>query len=171
MKKCSNVSNNYRKSKTPKTSYIFFKKLGLSIVYSKCGHEYKKIFKEEESIKILGLITNISKEFRLKNIDETRNYFIEEINQNEFISKKRKKFCTASNYIEHLIILVTGCVSIPAFASLETPLGIKSSLVGSKIYAKTAGIKKYKSIIKKKKKKHDKIVKSKLNRSKFEKRR
>ena len=51
IKICCNVSNNYRKSKTPKT-YIFEKKLGLSIVCSKCGHEYKKILKEEESIKI-----------------------------------------------------------------------------------------------------------------------
>ena len=52
IKICCNVSNNYRKSKTPKTSYIFEKKLGLSIACSKCGHEYKKILKEEESIKI-----------------------------------------------------------------------------------------------------------------------
>ena len=32
------------------------------VVYSKCGHEYEKILKEEESIeilKILGLINNI----------------------------------------------------------------------------------------------------------------
>ena len=29
---------------------------------------------------------NVSQEFRLKNIDETRNYFIEEINQNELMS-------------------------------------------------------------------------------------
>ena len=29
---------------------------------------------------------NISQEFRLKNIDEFRNYFIEEINRNELIS-------------------------------------------------------------------------------------
>ena len=29
---------------------------------------------------------NISQEFRLKNIDETRNYFLEEIEQNELIS-------------------------------------------------------------------------------------
>ena len=27
---------------------------------------------------------NISQEFRLKNIEETRNYFIKEIDQNEF---------------------------------------------------------------------------------------
>ena len=32
-----------------------------------------------------------SQEFRLKNIDETRNYLIKEINRNELMSKKRKK--------------------------------------------------------------------------------
>ena len=48
-----------------KLKYQCFKKtLSFSIVFSKCGHEYEKIFKEEESIeilKILGLITNIEK--------------------------------------------------------------------------------------------------------------
>ena len=34
---------------------------------------------------------NISKEFRLKNIDEAKNYFIKEIKQNGLISKKHKK--------------------------------------------------------------------------------
>ena len=34
---------------------------------------------------------NISQEFRLKNVDEIRNYLIEEINQNELMSKKKKK--------------------------------------------------------------------------------
>ena len=33
---------------------------------------------------------NISQEFRLKNIDKISNYLIEEINQNELISKKYK---------------------------------------------------------------------------------
>ena len=33
---------------------------------------------------------NICQEFRLKNIDETRYYSIEEINWNELISKKHK---------------------------------------------------------------------------------
>ena len=31
---------------------------------------------------------NISQKFRLKNADETRNCFIEEINQNELMNKK-----------------------------------------------------------------------------------
>ena len=36
---------------------------------------------------------NLSQELRLKNIDGTRNYFIEEINQNELMNKKHKKAC------------------------------------------------------------------------------
>ena len=44
---CS-VSNKYRKFKKTKRSNIFKKILSLCIVYSKCGNEYEKIFKEEE---------------------------------------------------------------------------------------------------------------------------
>ena len=50
---------------------------------------------------------NISQEFRLKRIDETRNYFLEEIQQNELMSKKHKKVCTSLNYIEHYFILAS----------------------------------------------------------------
>ena len=42
---------------------------------------------------------NISQEFRLKNIDERGNYLIEEIKQNELMSRKHKKVCTTLNYI------------------------------------------------------------------------
>ena len=45
---------------------------------------------------------NIHQEFRLKNMDETRNYLIEEINQNELISNKHKNVYRVLNYIEHL---------------------------------------------------------------------
>ena len=48
---------------------------------------------------------NINQEFRLKNIDKTRNYFVEEIEQTELMSKKLKKICTTVNYIEHFFIL------------------------------------------------------------------
>ena len=105
---------------------------------------------------------NIILEFRLKNIDETRNYFIKEINQNELMSEKHKKVYEVLNYTEHLLISmsrVTGCASIFVFASLVSiPVGITSSEIGLKICVITAGIQKYKSIIKKKKQKHDKIV-------------
>ena len=72
---------------------------------------------------------NISKEFRLKNKDEKINYLIEEINRNEWMSKKHNKFCATLNYIELFLILastITRSVSISAFASLiGIPIGIK----------------------------------------------
>ena len=58
------------------------------------------------------------------------------------------------NYIEHFLILastITGCISISAFASLlGIPVGYTSSAIGLTICAIAAGIKKYKSILKKK---------------------
>ena len=112
----------------------------------------------------------MSQEFRLKNIDETRNFFLEEIKQTEVMSRKYKKVCTILNYIEDFHILaftITGCISISSSISLIGILiGITSFAIGLKTCAITARIKKYKSIIKKEKKKNDKIIllaKSKLN--------
>ena len=86
------------------------------------------------------------------------------------MKKKHKKVCRVLNYINHSLLVnptITGCASIPAFASLAgKPVRITSYAIGLKICVITAEIKKYKSIIKKKKRKLDKIVllaKSKLN--------
>ena len=96
---------------------------------------------------------NVSQKFRLRNMDRTRNYFLEEIEQNEFMRTKHKEVCAASYYIEHFLMLApttTVCTSIFAFTSLIGILiGIRSSAIGLKICAITAGIKKYESIIKK----------------------
>ena len=79
---------------------------------------------------------NICQEFRLKNINETRNYFFEEIKQNELMSKRRKRVYTTVKYIEHFLILastVTGCVSISSLTSLiDIPIGITNSAIGLK---------------------------------------
>ena len=96
-----------------------------------------------------------SLKFRLKKIDETRNYLLEEIKHSNLMSEMHKKTRKCLHYIEYLLILastITGYVSISAFSSLAaTPVGITSSAIGLKICAITTGIKKYKSIIKKKK--------------------
>ena len=88
----------------------------------------------------------------LKNIDETKNHFLEEIKQNE-LSKRLKKVCKILNYTGHLLILssiITGCVSFFCFASLvNIPAAFASSAAGIKICAITALIKKCKSTIKK----------------------
>ena len=72
---------------------------------------------------------------------------------------KNKKFWTTLSYIErpNLAFSVTVCISISPFASLiDISKGIMSSIIGPNLCAIIARIKKYKSIIKKKRKKHDK---------------
>ena len=100
---------------------------------------------------------NISQEFRLKNIDETRNYFLKEIEQNKLMRRKHKKVYTTLNYIEQFLILastITGFVSFSASASfLSIHIGIRSFAIRLNICAITSGIKKYKPIIR-----HDEFV-------------
>ena len=78
------------------------------------------------------------------------------------MSEKCKKTHKYLNYIEPSLIwasAVAGFVSIYVFTLLVSLLvGITRSAVGLKICTITAGIKNYKIIFEKKKKKHDKIV-------------
>ena len=64
---------------------------------------------------------NISQEFILRNIDETRKFFLEEIEQNESLGIKYKKVCTTLNYIEHFLILTPELLDIFQF-QLKTVL-------------------------------------------------
>ena len=109
---------------------------------------------KEYLIQLYSYFQNIEKEntyfkFALKNND-TRNKFLEEI-----MNKEKKKNCKTLNYDEHLLIIAsttTGCVSISSFTSV-TGIFVR--------------IKKHMSM-KKKRKKHDKIVffaKTKLNKA------
>ena len=87
---------------------------------------------------------------------KTKNYFLEEIKQNQLMSRKHKMVCATLNYIDHFLILVstvTWCISISIFVSLlGSPIGIKSSVIGLKGYAIATRIKKYWWITKKRKK-------------------
>ena len=69
----------------------------------------------------------MTQEFRLKNIEKyIRNYLIENINENELMSKKHKNVFRILNYIEYLLVsvfTVAGCGSISAFSSLVSVLG------------------------------------------------
>ena len=74
------------------------------------------------------------------------------------------------NYINRWLIVIStiaGCISISLFASLVSIwIGITNSAIGLKICVITLGIKKYNSINKKNKKKHNEIIllaKSQLN--------
>ena len=102
------------------------------------------------------MVEEASLEFILRKIDEARNYLLDEIKHNYLMSESIKITCKYLNYVKHFLVLaipITGCVSISAWVSLVViPVGITSSAVGIKICAISAGIKKYKSLIKIKRK-------------------
>ena len=78
------------------------------------------------------------------------------------MSRKHKKVCRTLNCIERFLCLasvVNGCISISPFASLlGIPVGITSAAIGLKICTVTTRIKKFKSLIEKRKKKRNKIA-------------
>ena len=76
------------------------------------------------------MVEEASLELILRKIDETRNYFLDEIKHNDLMSEKYKKTSNYLNYVGRLHIFVSTvarCVSISAFASLVcVPVGITS---------------------------------------------
>ena len=87
--------------------------------------------------------------------------FLEKIKHNDLMGEKHEKVCWALSYFEHFLAFLhatRGCVSISAFALfVGVSVGIASSIIGLNIFEITAGINRYKSIIKKKRK-YKKIV-------------
>ena len=61
---------------------------------------------------------NMNQEFRLKKIDEIKDYLIEEINRNQLMCKKDKKLCRVLNYIEHSLILISAITGVFPFLLL-----------------------------------------------------
>ena len=88
----------------------------------------------------------------MRQIRGTNNYFIKELDPNEFLSNKSKMVCTTLNYIEHFLTLffgVTVCISFSGFASLlNIYKRIMASTIGSNLCAIIPRIKNYKWIIK-----------------------
>ena len=101
------------------------------LLYPVCYTRYHVLF----YLWLIGSVLNHCKVPKYYDQD-CRNYFLEEVKQNELISSKLKKVCTSLNYIENVLILasiITGCISISAFASLiSIPIGITSSAIGLK---------------------------------------
>ena len=73
----------------------------------------------------------VIQKFRLKKIDETRDYFLEEIKQNKLMSKKQKTVCTTLNYIEHFLILISTIAALILLSALSSLLGITIRITSS----------------------------------------
>ena len=113
--------------------------------------------------------TNLAEQtkFRLSEIIGIQNYFNQEINQRKSCSKNLNKYVTTFDYIDKILIVLSATssgVSIISFTSIiGAPVGIASASF-TLIFSLTTGIiKKLLSITRNKKKKHDKMAKSKID--------
>ena len=112
----------------------------------------------------------VEQQFRLKQINEIRDYFVAEIKEREWMSKRLSKYIAFFDYFNKSLIVLfatTGSISIASFATvIEAPAGIASSSFSLAFSISTWLIKKLLKTTRSKKKKHDKIVmlaRSKLN--------
>ena len=100
--------------------------------------------------------------FRLYEIKEIENYFINEINQQKTYSKKLSRYVTIFDYIDKILIFLsptTGGISIISFTSvIGAPVGIASASFTLIFSLSTRIIKKLLNITRKKKKRHDQIL-------------
>ena len=100
--------------------------------------------------------------FRLDEMSKTEKYFIEEINQRKSYSQKLKKYITAFDYMDKILVVLsatTGGVSIMSFSSvIGAPAGIASASFTLIFSLATGIVKKLLDITRKKRRKYDKIL-------------
>ena len=118
----------------------------------------------------LSVNTSSKQQFRLKKINEIKDYFIAEIKERELISKRLSKYIASFDYFgKSLIVLsvATGSISIASFATvIGAPVGMMSASCSLAFSITTGFVKKFLKTTRNKKKKHNKIVmlaRSKLN--------
>ena len=115
-------------------------------------------------------LLNDPQQFRLKNPNEIKNYFIPEIKERELMIKRLSKYIASFDYFDKSLIVLsvtTGSISIASFATvIGAPVGMMSASCSLAFSITTGFVKKFLKTIRNKKKKHNKIVmltRSKLN--------
>ena len=127
-----------------------------------------KLLKEYLNINNLELadINN----YRLNEINKTRDYFNNEINERKDITKKINKYIVSFNYLDKIFIALSASFGTLSIASHATIIGIPVGIAGASltlIFTISTGVdKSLLQATKKRKNKHNKIIalaKSKLN--------
>ena len=111
-----------------------------------------------------------NQQFRLNEINESKDYFIVENKERELMSKRLSKYIASFDYFDKSLILLSatiGGTSIASFATvIGTPVGIARASLSLAFSLSTGLVKKLLKTTRNKKKKHNKIVmlaRSKLN--------
>ena len=109
-------------------------------------------------------------QFRLKKINEVKDYFVAEIKERQLMSKRLSKYIASFEYCDKLLIILsvtTGSISVASFATVTgAPVGIVSESFSLAFSIFTGIVKKLLKTTRNKKKKHNKIfmlARSKLN--------
>ena len=108
--------------------------------------------------------------YRLNEIDKTKDYFNNEINERKNIIKKLNKYLVTLDYLDRIFITLSASFGTLSVASHATVVGIPVGIEGASltlIFTISTGLNEsFFQITKKRKKKHNKIItsaKSKLN--------
>ena len=124
----------------------------------------------KEYLKMNNLeLTDINK-YRLNEINKTKDYFNNEINERKDIIQKLNKYIVSFDYLDKIFIALSASFSTLSIASYAIVVGLPVGIAGSSltlILTISTGINKsFLRVTKKRKKKHNKIIvlaKSKLN--------
>ena len=102
---------------------------------------------EISSIESIDTSNLNNKQVRLNKISEIEDYFITEIKEREFMSKKLSKYISFFNYFDKslTVLSATSCsISIASFATvIRTPVGITSASLSLTFSLCTGLVKKY----------------------------
>ena len=108
--------------------------------------------------------------YRLNEINEIKEYFSKEINERKDTISKLNKYIIGFDYLDKIFITLSASFGTLSVASHTTVIGIPAGIAGASftlIFTISTGINKsLLKVIKKKKKKHNKIItlaKDKLN--------
>ena len=108
--------------------------------------------------------------YRLNETNKTKDYFNKEINERKDIIKKLNKYIVGFDYLDKIFIALSASFGTLSIASNATVVGIPVAIAGASltlIFTISTGINKsLLQVIKKRKKKHNKIIalaKSKLS--------
>ena len=110
----------------------------------------------------LNATSSNEQQFRLNKINEIKNYFLAEIRERELISKILSKYIASLNYFDkslNVLSILSGSISIASFdIIIGAPAGIIGASCGLTFSITSGFVKKFLKTIRKKKKKHNKIV-------------
>ena len=101
--------------------------------YIECSNIYPNLGVPLNSIPLNAIPLNViplsnEQQFRLKKINEIKDYFVAEIKERELISKGVSKYITSFDYFDRSLMILsgtTGSISIASFSTaIEAPVGM-----------------------------------------------